>query len=260
MDRITDHMKDRLKGIEESKEWMSSGNPKETLSVMDSSSLSYASIMKKLEQMRDLESSDEELRNEAQTLKEEFRILTQLQKEILQYLPSAMIKSKDKPQAPVQVSSGVLQASIKTNIGGAKKPFDKPKKPSSIPCLTPIKLPEFDSIPTYMKGRLSYQGLNSACQEFNAVLTTKYTFLLQGFNPNANLKTKNKYHDYKKLETKDTKGVFFLVLEDFRTCPSFKTDSSRKIIFTILRHFKKMREIRGPGPIVRYAVVEAYNV
>ena len=58
----------------------------------------------------------------------------------------------------------------------------------------------------------------------------------------------------KALETKDTKGLFFLVGEDFQACPSLKSEAARKSFFAILRHFQKIKEVRGPGPILRYAV------
>lgn len=58
----------------------------------------------------------------------------------------------------------------------------------------------------------------------------------------------------KALETKETKGFYFLVGEDFQSCPSLKSEASRRSFFTILRHFQKIKEIRGPGPILRFAV------
>ena len=58
----------------------------------------------------------------------------------------------------------------------------------------------------------------------------------------------------KNQETRDTRGAFFIVADDLKNADTLKTESSRRNIFTILRHFQLMREIRGPQSIVRYAV------
>ena len=57
----------------------------------------------------------------------------------------------------------------------------------------------------------------------------------------------------KALESKDTKGYHFIVADDLKNCPSFKSEGARRAIFSVLRHVKCIVEIRGPGGIVRYA-------
>nr|ACO15353.1 Spindle and kinetochore-associated protein 1 [Caligus clemensi] len=260
MDRLTTHFKDRLCGIESSLEWITTGNLQETLSVVDSTAFTYASIEKKLLSIDSLEGSHEKLLMEATRLQTAFATLNRLQGDVFGMLPDAMLKSQDRlqQQAVKQQPSGASKAASSNSCPPPCAPaLKKPK--DHIPSLTLLKIPEFDSVPTYMKGRLTYSGLNSAMEEFNGALKTKYVFLQKGFKPTATLKMRNKYQDLKKLETKETKGVFFLVLDDIKGINSFKTDSARKSIFSILRHFKKIREIRGPGPLIRYAIVEANN-
>ncbi|CAB4054674.1 unnamed protein product [Lepeophtheirus salmonis] len=232
MEEITNHLEGRLDTIEEGFKWMSSGVLEDTLACVDSTAFIAAKIEIKSEKFERLKFRHEDLVKESRTWSEKFHVLRNLQKELITLLPQAMIKSKDTLTS------------------------ENKNKNLTIPSLIQFKLPEFDSIPAYMKGRLNYNSLNQALEEFNSVLKTKYTFFNQGFNPNANFKTKTKYQEMKKLETKETKGLCFLVMDDIKALPSFKTDSSRKSIFSILRHFHKIKEIRGPGSIVRYAVIE----
>ncbi|XP_040568647.1 uncharacterized protein [Lepeophtheirus salmonis] len=265
MEEITNHLEGRLDTIEEGFKWMSSGVLEDTLACVDSTAFIAAKIEIKSEKFERLKFRHEDLVKESRTWSEKFHVLRNLQKELITLLPQAMIKSKD-----TLTSENVASNPLKTinnnnenkNISNntqshqpSKLPLKKNKN-LTIPSLIQFKLPEFDSIPAYMKGRLNYNSLNQALEEFNSVLKTKYTFFNQGFNPNANFKTKTKYQEMKKLETKETKGLCFLVMDDIKALPSFKTDSSRKSIFSILRHFHKIKEIRGPGSIVRYAVIE----
>ena len=60
----------------------------------------------------------------------------------------------------------------------------------------------------------------------------------------------------KSQETRDTRGVFFVVADDLKNSSTLKTEASRRGIFTIFRHFQLIREIRGPLSLVRYAAVE----
>lgn len=60
----------------------------------------------------------------------------------------------------------------------------------------------------------------------------------------------------KTQETRETRGVYFVVADDLKPYETLKSESSRRNIFTIFRHFHLIREIRGPQSLVRYAVVE----
>jgi fructose-1,6-bisphosphatase len=58
----------------------------------------------------------------------------------------------------------------------------------------------------------------------------------------------------KSLETKETKGFFFVVADDLRGASNLKSEGQRRTIFSILRHFQRIKEIRGPAQLVRYAM------
>merc|ERR1712024_33590 len=67
------------------------------------------------------------------------------------------------------------------------------------------------------------------------------------------LANKKKYKAMKALESRETKGHHFIVADDLKNCPSFKSEAARRTVFSLLRHVKCVVEIRGPGSIVRYA-------
>ena len=109
-------------------------------------------------------------------------------------------------------------------------------------------------------------------------MVEKYTFLHAGFGGMKSLANKKKYkvkriqlsmhrryltnHEVfdisskqamKALESRETKGHHFIVADDLKNCPSFKSEAARRTVFSLLRHVKCVVEIRGPGSIVRYA-------
>ena len=131
-----------------------------------------------------------------------------------------------------------------------------PKKPSNtVPKIRFLSLDEFASIPKYMKGRLGYDNVNTSIQEFNTALGARYAFLAKGFQAMASMALKKRYKEMKSTETRDTRGVFFVVADDLKNSETLKSEASRRVIFTILRHFQLIREIRGPLSLVRYAAV-----
>jgi len=111
---------------------------------------------------------------------------------------------------------------------------------------------EFDKVPKYMKGRLQYSALKAAIDEINSTLVEKYAFLHAGFGGMKSLASKKKYKALKALESRETKGHYFIIADDLKNCSSFKSEAARRTIFSLLRHVKCVVEIRGPGSIVRY--------
>jgi len=138
----------------------------------------------------------------------------------------------------------------------SKKGDEKPKiaPTASVPKLRYLTLPEFEDIPKYMKGRWSYDGFNCAVDEFNNALNKRYTFLAKGFQAMASVANKKRFKEMKSQESRDTRGIYFLVADDLKKCDQLKTESARRNVFAILRHFQLIREIRGPGSIIRFAV------
>jgi len=133
----------------------------------------------------------------------------------------------------------------------------KPLKPKvNVTQVTYLTLDEFGKIPKYMKGRAQYETITNTVEEFNSILQAKYTFLarpLKELNPVE----KKRRNVLRSQETADTKGVYFVTNEELKDGTLLKSETGRRNLLTILRHFHRIREIRGPGSITRYAVVKS---
>ncbi|NXI35279.1 SKA1 protein, partial [Galbula dea] len=131
----------------------------------------------------------------------------------------------------------------------AKKP---PKEPRSIKEAALITTEEFESVPGYMKGRLTYHQINAVVQEMNKAVVAKYKILHQPLK-SMNAAARNLYHRFLEEETKDTKGEFFIVEADIKEFTQLKLDKRFHSILNILRHCQRVREVRG-SRLVRYVI------
>ncbi|XP_061533289.1 spindle and kinetochore-associated protein 1 isoform X1 [Phycodurus eques] len=113
-----------------------------------------------------------------------------------------------------------------------------------------ITLTEFECIPRYMKGRLSYDQLNKAVENINTAVVAKYKIFHQPLKT-LNNHARKLYQRFKDQETKDTKGEYFVVEDDFREFTQMKVDKRLQGILNMLRHCQRLRELRGGG-ITRY--------
>ena len=68
-------------------------------------------------------------------------------------------------------------------------------------------VPFFSSFNRYMKGRLSYQQVNTFIDELNKAFTAKYKLLRQK-KSTMNDRNRKLYAALKMQESKDTKGTF----------------------------------------------------
>lgn len=116
-----------------------------------------------------------------------------------------------------------------------------------------ITMPEFETIPQYMKGRVSYEQLNASVQSINAAVAGKYKILHQSAKT-LNNTTRKLHQRFKDEETKDTKGQYFVVEADFKEFTQMKVDKRFQGILNMLRHCQRLRELRGGG-LTRYMVM-----
>ncbi|NXT04165.1 SKA1 protein, partial [Prunella fulvescens] len=130
-----------------------------------------------------------------------------------------------------------------------KKPA-KEKNPIKEAAL--ITTEEFKSVPAYMKGRITYEQINAAVQEINKAVVGKYKILYKPVKT-MSAPVRNLYHRFMEEETKDTKGVFFIVEDDIKEFTQLKLDKRFHSILSILRHCQRVKEIRSSG-LVRYAI------
>uniref|UniRef100_A0A3Q3GQE2 SKA complex subunit 1 n=1 Tax=Kryptolebias marmoratus TaxID=37003 RepID=A0A3Q3GQE2_KRYMA len=113
-----------------------------------------------------------------------------------------------------------------------------------------VTMPQFESIPQYMKGRVTYDQLNVAVDSLNTAVTAKYKILSQSMKT-LNNHSRKLQQRFKNQETKDTKGWYFVVEDDIREFTQMKVDKRFQGILNMLRHCQRLRELRGGG-FVRY--------
>lgn len=126
----------------------------------------------------------------------------------------------------------------------------KSKQPSKIVPLTPA---EYESVPKYIKGRLPCSSVDTFVCAFNKTIAAKYAFLRIPKNQMSEKELK-KHQQFKKQETAETKGTHFCVMDDLKNYADVRPEPSTRTMLTILRHSSRIKEIRGPGPICRYAI------
>ncbi|XP_067886657.1 spindle and kinetochore-associated protein 1 isoform X2 [Heterodontus francisci] len=68
-----------------------------------------------------------------------------------------------------------------------------------------LLMEEFNHVPGYMKGRMTYDQINAVIQELNTAVKAKYKILNQPLKSMSNI-TRNQYHAFKEQETKETQG------------------------------------------------------
>ncbi|XP_018416516.1 PREDICTED: spindle and kinetochore-associated protein 1 [Nanorana parkeri] len=135
----------------------------------------------------------------------------------------------------------------------APEPVKKPIKDKHvIKEMELITVQEFETVPAYMKNRLTYEQINSLIEEVNKAVVGKYKIMQQPLKALNNVARKQ-LGRFKDEETKDTKGQFFIVEQDIKEFTQLKVDKRFLGMLNILRHCHRMRELRGKG-IVRYVI------
>ncbi|NXR65715.1 SKA1 protein, partial [Rhadina sibilatrix] len=115
-----------------------------------------------------------------------------------------------------------------------------------------ITTEEFESVPMYLKGRITYDQINAVVQQLNKAVVEKYKILYQPLK-SMSAPVRNLYHRFMEEETKDTKGVFFIVEADIKEFTQLKLDKRFHSILSILRHCQRVREVRSSG-LIRYVI------
>jgi len=244
MDELETYFQEKLSLIAESRELVS-GDSEDTKKIMIEMYSLMADFKKRIKiQKQELERWRSQLTTANRCLKlvesSSFRL-----KDCSTGIPSHLI-TRVSPTAQAAVSS---QATNSGNSGPGKSRLNV----TQVTCLT---LQEFSSIPKYMKGRATYDTLNTAVEELNAAIKDKYTFIGKNFANIKDLSQKKRYKVLKSQETKDTKGLYFVTSDDLKKTTVLKSEQNRRNLLTILRHVGKLREVRGPGSIVRFVAIK----
>ncbi|XP_025974669.2 spindle and kinetochore-associated protein 1-like isoform X1 [Dromaius novaehollandiae] len=183
--------------------------------------------------LKELQKSAERYRNEACHLCEN--------------IPSCLPKPTQSCVTGLMVKCG--EQTKVTEPECAKKSL---KEPRFIKEAALITAEEFESVPAYLRGRLTCDQINAVVQEVNKAVVSKYRILHRPLK-SMNAAVRNLYHRFLEEETKDTKGEFFIVETDIKEFTQLKVDKRFHNILDILRHCQRVRAVRG-SRLVRYVI------
>ncbi|KAH7642488.1 uncharacterized protein LOC124492593 [Dermatophagoides farinae] len=157
--------------------------------------------------------------------------------------------------------SNIMMTNDKKNGHLATKPSSKATTKSSnsspFPMMEHLTQAEYNSIPKYMLSRLTLSTLNESVDAFNHSIMCKYMFIRK-FDLHSTKETEYKrYQEYKSHENADTKGIYFVTINDIKELSSMKNDSTLRKVLICLRHCKRIKEIRGgqPPKLIRYGLI-----
>ncbi|XP_060085913.1 spindle and kinetochore-associated protein 1-like [Ylistrum balloti] len=187
-------------------------------------------------------------------------------------IPTRMPKPAQK-EAPVEIKEKPTAATTKTATAQSKKSTNQvsckenqpPRSNQSggrkqknvyIPTLEYITVEEFENVPKYIKGRMTYNQVNTMMDEINKAYKEKYKILAMKRTTLSDVNRK-RYEKFKLQESKETTGEHFIVDEDVKEFSHIKMDSVYRSLLTLLRHCGRLKEIRGGGH-TRYASIEVY--
>ncbi|XP_012256920.1 spindle and kinetochore-associated protein 1-like [Athalia rosae] len=130
------------------------------------------------------------------------------------------------------------------------------------PELSLITQEEFNQLPKYMIGRQTLETLNNFLVTINSILKAKYSLLALGKNGAKKKGEFDLYMSFRSQESTDAKGkgkVYFFTAEDYHRQTKTKLDKTKLNLLTVLRHCKRLREVRA-AKAIQYAVFESLNL
>lgn len=184
--------------------------------------------------------------------KEQLKQLKELDK-LLQNDLESVQHMKDNFPAHIPKKKSPVKENKPANVQPAEAEKAKKISRSFVKEMDFITTQEYETIPQYMKGRVSYEQLNAVVEGINIAVTAKYKILSQSVKV-LNNHSRKLQQRFKDQETKDTKGQFFVVEDDIREFTQMKVDKRFQGILNMLRHCQRLREIRGGG-VVRYMLM-----
>ncbi|XP_041361455.1 spindle and kinetochore-associated protein 1-like [Gigantopelta aegis] len=179
----------------------------------------------------------------------------------LSNIPQRLPNTQEHGNSPVETcSSANSKPSVPANQcnSSARHNDTTDKKPATGKPLCPVieylRIDEFEDVPKYIKSRYTYNQVNTMVDGLNSSLKAKYKILRMKRSTLSDVNRKH-FEEFKQQENKDTKGVYFVVEKDLKEFADMKLDAANRAMLTILRHTKRIREIRETG-IIRFAVLD----
>ncbi|XP_032256038.1 spindle and kinetochore-associated protein 1-like [Phoca vitulina] len=249
LEQLGSHINEKIANIKRTLSLRNCGQEptlKTTLDKIGDEIIVVNELLNKLElEIQYQEQTNHSLKELCESLEEDYKDVEHLKENIPPHLPQVTVSqnfanvSDLDPEEPVKAEEPVP----------TKKP---PKEQRSIKEMLFITSDEFNGIPAYMKSRLTYCQINDVIKEINKAVVSKYKILHQPKKSMSSV-ARNLYHRFIDEETKDTKGHYFIVEADIKEFTALKADKRLHVILNILRHCRRLSEVRGGG-LTRYVI------
>ena len=130
------------------------------------------------------------------------------------------------------------------------------EKESEFPSIQAITREELESVPSYMKPRMTVERVNAGIEEINtSVLAVKYKILNCSLHP-SKLSSKKLVllQSYREYDSPETSGVNFFTDKDVAKSSKLKIDANGKNLFLILRSLHRIKEVRSKN-VIKYLLL-----
>uniref|UniRef100_A0A1B6DS67 SKA complex subunit 1 n=1 Tax=Clastoptera arizonana TaxID=38151 RepID=A0A1B6DS67_9HEMI len=122
-------------------------------------------------------------------------------------------------------------------------------------CIPHVTSSELIKVPSYMRGRIQLTAINSCIDSFNTTLNKKYDIMKQ---KKSALKPKDlemflSWKEQNNIRNDDN----YCTPDDLINIAGFKMDKAAYNIITILRHLKRLQEVKLKGMKSRYIVIDS---
>lgn len=128
-------------------------------------------------------------------------------------------------------------------------PPNVPIKQPSVPLIPPLTMDEYNETPKYMLGRITYASLNKTVQDINLTMAEKYR-LMKKKQKDKTPQEIRLVQAFKKQENTESQGAHFILADDLKSlgvCTDGLNSRQFATHLPILRHHRRLREIRGGG-------------
>jgi len=128
-------------------------------------------------------------------------------------------------------------------------PPNATNKQPSVPLIPPLTMDEYNETPKYMLGRITYASLNKTVQDINLTMAEKYR-LMKKKQKDKTPQEIRQVQTFKKQENAESQGAHFILADDLKSlgvCTDGLNSRQFATHLPILRHHRRLREIRGGG-------------
>nr|XP_035966020.1 spindle and kinetochore-associated protein 1-like [Halichoerus grypus] len=249
LEQLGSHINEKIANIKRTLSLRNCGQEptlKTTLDKIGDEIIVVNELLNKLElEIQYQEQTNHSLKELCESLEEDYKDVEHLKENIPPHLPQVTVSQNFADVSDLDPEEAVkAEEPVPT-----KKP---PKEQRSIKEMLFITSDEFNGIPAYMKSRLTYCQINDVIKEINKAVVSKYKILHQPKKSMSSV-ARNLYHRFIDEETKDTKGHYFIVEADIKEFTALKADKRLHVILNILRHCRRLSEVRGGG-LTRYVI------